>query len=668
MAAQTAIALRRVDRSRAFIDLGQEQPIESSQGRLEIHDRRHVPLRWLVGAVLTGLCGVALIGSALYLGLDRQSNFAEPPEIAVPPRHEGAQESGVNPGKGDRLVRPVDIVAARQTFKAPTTIRIGDKEVVKTRAFTHVATTLTLTPTGFADAVPEFNPLKLTAGSAEQPDAPPDPGPVQDDAEVAFSTRDLTSADAATLTGELTLAEAQAQVVESIHAAALAGAKAPLPLPAQMLLMRTSRAGLDPLGGLAYASTGNVSAGAPFASIEVRMVPENVTNAPRSRTTDGQPGSERLVQVRHGETIEDILRANGASKEAIGAIVAAFGAKRGEQPIAEGQKIILQYDEPAAPGQTGQIGRISVYSDEQLKATIAVNDAGAYVPVTMPPAPAARKTASNDDPDSGGMSLYQSFFETALKQGIPRPIIDEMVKAFANDVDFQRATVAGDSVDAFYSEPDEIDAHAELLYATITAREQVFKYYRFETPDDGLVDYYDENGRSVRKFLIRKPIAAGELRSGFGMRYHPILRYARMHTGVDWSNAIGTPILAAGNGAIIKAEFTSGYGRRVEIQHANGYVTTYSHMSGFARGIAPGVRVTQGQVVGYLGQSGLATGPHLHYEVIVNGRFVDPMAIKLARTREFDGKMLAAFKHERDRIDQLLAQAPNATPTAQKVN
>ena len=123
---------------------------------------------------------------------------------------------------------------------------------------------------------------------------------------------------------------------------------------------------------------------------------------------------------------------------------------------------------------------------------------------------------------------------------------------------------------------------------------------------------------------------------------------------------IGTPILAAGNGVVIKAEFTSGYGRRVEIQHANGYVTTYSHMSGFARGIAPGVRVTQGQVIGYLGQSGLATGPHLHYEVIINGRFVDPMAIKLARTREFDGKMLAAFKRERDRIDQLMAQAPNA--------
>jgi murein DD-endopeptidase MepM/ murein hydrolase activator NlpD len=247
-----------------------------------------------------------------------------------------------------------------------------------------------------------------------------------------------------------------------------------------------------------------------------------------------------------------------------------------------------------------------------------------------------------------------------------------MVHAFANDVDFQRAVQPGDSIEAFVCGPDEIDPHPQLLFAAMTARDQVFRYYRFQTPDDGLVDYYDENGRSSRKFLIRKPIAAGEVTSPFGMRYHPLLHYARMHTGIDWGAAVGTPILAAGSGVITLAEFTSGYGRRVEIQHANGYVTTYSHLSGFARGAVAGARVVQGQVIGYLGQSGLATGPHLHYEVIINGNFVDPMAIKLARTREFDGKMLAAFKRERERIDQLMAQAPNAAPAtaavAQKVN
>ena len=152
--------------------------------------------------------------------------------------------------------------------------------------------------------------------------------------------------------------------------------------------------------------------------------------------------------------------------------------------------------------------------------------------------------------------------------------------------------------------------------------------------------------------------------SPFGMRYHPILHFSRMHTGVDWAAPVGTPVVAAGNGVIIMAQWDAGYGRRVEIQHANGYETTYNHMSGFGRGIAPGVHVTQGQTIGYLGDTGLSTGPHLHYEVIINGNFVDPMAIKLARTREFDGKMLASFKRERGRIDQLMAQAPSAAAMA----
>ena len=113
------------------------------------------------------------------------------------------------------------------------------------------------------------------------------------------------------------------------------------------------------------------------------------------------------------------------------------------------------------------------------------------------------------------MTLYQSLYETALKQGLPRPIIDELVRVFANDVDYQRSTAPGDSIEAFLSEPDDIDPHPELLFATMTARDQIFKYYRFETPDDGLVDYYDENGRSTRKFLIRKPIVDGVMTFAF---------------------------------------------------------------------------------------------------------------------------------------------------------
>jgi len=653
----------RGDRSTAGPDLGVEPPIRLGDDRLDRNERRSASLRWLAGASLAGLCGVTLIGAALYLDLDSETDFAEAPEFAAPARPADSQGTGVNPMKGDRLLRPVDIVSDKQTFKAPVTIKVGDREVVKARPFTRLETTLTLTPTGFADAVPPFNPLKITSGGADVAEPPPDPGPVQDNAEVTFRVQDLTPADADHISGELSPAEAEAQVVETLKAS-VDTQKAPTALPPQILLARTSRASQALRELSAYATVGSVSPSTPFASIEVRMIPENVTNVVKSNPDDASP-SEKLVQMRHGESFEDVLKANGASPDAAAAILAAFGLKHGESPVGEGQKIILLPQEPAVRGEKPGIARVSVYADDQLKATVAVTDSGAYKPVTLSAGQGPRKPRAPDDESAGaGMSLYESLYETALKQGVPRSIIDVMTRVFANDVDFQRATAPGDSIEAFYSDPDDINPRPELLCASMTVRDQTFKYYRFQTPDDNMVDFYDENGRSTRKFLLRRPIAEGELTSPFGMRFHPILHYSRMHTGVDWAAPIGTPIFAAGNGTIIQADWDSGYGRRVEIQHANGYVTTYNHMSGFGRGIADGVHVVQGQTIGYLGETGLATGPHLHYEVIINGNFVDPMAIKLPRTREFDGKMLAAFKRERDRIDALMAESPSAAAMA----
>ena len=139
-----------------------------------------------------------------------------------------------------------------------------------------------------------------------------------------------------------------------------------------------------------------------------------------------------------------------------------------------------------------------------------------------------------------------------------------------------------------------------------------------------------------------------------------------MHTGVDWANRIGTPIVSAGNGTVLKAEWDSGYGRRIEVQHTNGYVTAYSHLSRFGGGISPGARVRQGQVIGYLGNTGLSTGPHLHYEVIVNGHFVDPMKIRLPRGRELDGRSLAEFKRQREQVDGLMERAGVSTRLAQR--
>ena len=169
------------------------------------------------------------------------------------------------------------------------------------------------------------------------------------------------------------------------------------------------------------------------------------------------------------------------------------------------------------------------------------------------------------------------------------------------------------------------------------------KFYRFKS-SDGSVDFYDPDGRTGDKFLLRKPMARGIFRSGFGWRRHPILKRRRMHKGVDWAAPRGTPIYAAGDGVIKQAGWKAGYGRWILISHKNGYATGYAHQSRLAKGMRPGVRVKQGQVIGYVGSTGRSTGPHLHYEVIKNGRHVNPVRVKLPSGKRLAGDALEALR------------------------
>ncbi len=661
-------AERHADRGRSRTDLGVEPPIELDGEEHTQVDRWRVSFRWLVGTVLTGMAGAVLIGSALYAALGRVSYFAESPAFAVVSRRDAGGEQ-INGGKGDRLMKSVDLVAAKQSFRTSARLSVGDREVMRMRGFTRIATPLTMSSTGFADEVPPFNPIKLL-NDARNPIAAEaiDPGQRQDDAEVSFASRDMAGLDLPTAGLRLSAEEVQAQVAEMLKSA-FVGAN-PLPMTSQLLLTRTSRLALDAPGGLGYATIGAGALSSPFSNIEVRMVPENVTNLPKAGV-EAKDSEERLVVIRKNETIEDVLRANGSSRELSARIISAL--RRGSlSAVTEGQRLKLLFADVTGLGKGLQVARLSVYTDEKLETTVALADDGTFVQVarseTPAPAPRRKPVEEEDEDDGDGMRLYDSFYETAIKTDIPRSIVNDLVRIFANDVDFQRAVTAGDSFEAFYEDGEEGEARNDLLFASITTRNETFRYYRFQTPDDQMVDFYDENGRSTRKFLVRKPITQGETRSGFGMRRHPILGYVRMHTGVDWAAPTGTPIFSAGNGTVIKVGRESGYGNRVEVQHANGYITTYNHLSGYARGLTEGQRVRQGQVVGYLGMTGLATGPHLHYEVIVNGHFVDPLRVRLARTRELDGRMIANFKRERERIEDLIGKAPGAARVAARAN
>ena len=276
--------------------------------------------------------------------------------------------------------------------------------------------------------------------------------------------------------------------------------------------------------------------------------------------------------------------------------------------------------------------------------------------------------ASDDDDDGKGVRLYQSIYETALRNHVPRPVIDDLIRIYSYDIDFQRKVQPGDSFEILYAGEDENPtdtSKTEVLFALLTTGGETRKFYRYQTTDDNVVDYYDDCGKSAKKFLVRKPVSEGNITSGFGGRNHPLLGYSKMHTGVDWGSSMGTPIFAAGNGIIDKVGWEGGYGKYIRIRHANGYETAYGHMSAFARGMDAGKKVRQGQVIGYVGSTGLSTGAHLHYEILINGRFVDPMKIKLPRGRVLEGTLLAGFDQERTRLDTMMTRATAPSRYAQ---
>jgi murein DD-endopeptidase MepM/ murein hydrolase activator NlpD len=632
------------------IALGNEPPLSVDGETGVLVDRRRVSVQWFSGIILTGLCGAALMSGAVFASLDGETNFATVPErieAAVRGAVAGAAERLSNSArKNDRLPPPTETTSARQVIRVSTTTRgSGNREIVRVRPFIRVAGNLSLSQSELSANIPPFNPQKMLAqaagagASAEEAGAEPD-------AEVSFVTRDLTTVlPRAKVAAAVPLDEVLARVRE---AANFDGGMAQKP---------TLLTDAMPLN--AYAPERQSD---PYAGFEPRIVPENVTLLPKStaQTTGGNAWNERTIPLKKGDSVAATLRDVGATPEEVKAIATAFGRGRDTSPK-DGYKLRVLLA-PASGGTRLQPVRVIIATDTTIDAMVAWSDKGKYVAVDVRSANSV--ASSDDDEDDGkGIRLYQSIYETGLRNHVPRPVIDDIIRMYSYDVDFQRKVRPGDSFEILFASEDENasdNSKGEVLYALLTTGGESRKFYRYQSPDDGVVDYYDESGKSVKKFLVRKPVSEGNVTSGFGGRNHPILGFTKMHTGVDWASASGTPIFASGNGVIEKIGPEGGYGKYIRIRHANGWETAYGHMSAFARGLEQGKKVRQGQVIGYVGSTGLSTGAHLHYEIIVNGRFVDPMRIKLPRGRVLEGASLAAFQTERSRVDDMLTRATPA--------
>ena len=254
--------------------------------------------------------------------------------------------------------------------------------------------------------------------------------------------------------------------------------------------------------------------------------------------------------------------------------------------------------------------------------------------------------------------ILQSLYKAATDQNIPANIIVEFAAIYGFQVDFQRDIRKQDKFqimyELFFNEKNEIVETGEILYANLNLSGQNNGLYYFD--NKGSEGHYDKSGKSVKKALMKTPINGARLSSPFGMRKHPIDGFNKMHRGTDFAAPMGTPIMASGDGIIKKAGWCGGGGNCVKIKHNSTYQTVYAHMSKFARGIKPGVRVKQGQTIGYVGSTGKSTGPHLHYEVIVNGKKVNSQKLKLPSGKILKGAERKLFETKKIKIDVLKSE------------
>ena len=639
------------------IDLGNEPPLSVDGGTGMTVDRRRVSAQWFSGTILTGLCGAALMGGAVFTSLDGEAHFATMPERLENTLRGAIAERASGARKADRLPPAGETNSARQVIRVSMTSRVGNREVVRVRPFVRVSSNLAMAVTELSATIPPFNAQKMLA-DADTPVAGSDTAnAAEPDAEVSFVQRDLAAIlPRAKIAGAVPMDEVIASVRE---AASWGGARDAGPYQV---------AGINPARALGYAPTdGNPD---PYAGFEARIVPENITLLPKTASPTS-PMNERTVAVKKGDNVASILSELGALPDEIRAITSALGFRGRDNGLREGQRLRVLLNTVPGTGRQQPV-RVIVANDVAIEAVIALSDLGRYVSVDVNAmnTPSVAEAKEDEEDDGTGIRLYQSIYETALRNQIPRAVIDDMIRVYSYDVDFQRKVQPGDSFDVLYAGEEEAPAGAEtrndVLFAALTVGGELKKFYRFQTPDDNIVDYYDETGKSAKKFLVRKPLPDGILRSGFGVRRHPILGYMKMHTGVDWAAPHGTPIFSAGNGVVDKVGWEGGYGKYVRVKHNNGYETAYGHMTAYAKGIEPGVKVRQGQVIGFVGSTGLSTGAHLHYEIMVNGRFVDPVRIRLPRGRVLEEQLLTAFETERDRLDNMMAR--NAPRVAQNAS
>ena len=371
-------------------------------------------------------------------------------------------------------------------------------------------------------------------------------------------------------------------------------------------------------------------------------------------SAEAQPGFERpeniAVKVRPGETLQGAVQRAGVAPEEAQQVVAALQGAIDTVNIKAGMAFEAAVAQRRSQRGPARLIGLSMRTSPNSTLTVSRTFDGALRLREL-------EEKVRDEKKVACGEMAGSFYESVANVGGTPTVISEAAKLFSHKIDFSRDIREGDRFclvfDRKVTESGRTIEAGDLEYAEVKGQ----KFYAFDRRDgDGKTQFFDELGKNIKGFLLRTPVDGARITSVFGMRRHPVLGYTRAHQGVDFGAGTGTPILAAGDGVVLEARRWGGYGNWLRIRHSGQWDTGYGHISRYAPGIRPGVRVRQGQVVAYVGSTGLASGPHLHYEVWLKGQRVNPIGAKVPQGTILAGAELASFKSQKARIDRMLAE------------
>jgi len=612
--------------------------VQSSDG--DIPHGRELSFAWLSGTVMTGLTSVLLMGAALYVSFQGQDTFSTAYEALTLSSEERAPAPAILV-KTDRVKPVARTQSELEVVEASIRETVDGRDIIRKQPFNRIRATLATAATSLSDDIPAYDPVALINANA----------PLDDE----LISTDIYGAE---VEGEV--AVTLASLPMSIAPPRAINDQA----AAEFVRLSVEDAYFGEQDGpvLAYASLGGSTLRelAPQAGGMIQGAAENLTVMPKTTLAEesGLGRTERLVTVREASSLQSNLKRNGFTDPMIAAVTNTLRNVFPSTDLAAGSRLRILFG-PAPQGETLVPYRMSIYvrntrnNTDMHAATVALTDRGQYVLGLAPPEIEFPDEDTEEINVSNLPSIYRSIWETGRKHDLDDETIQRIVAMFAYDIDLGRRIAPGDAIEILESAPDA-NGHTELLYVSLKLGGTVRELFRFRT-DDGVTDFFDPQGETGKRFLNRRPVeGGGRLASRYGYRVHPIFKTRRLHSGVDLAAPRNTPIYAAGDGVVERAQWVSGYGRYVELKHVNGFETAYGHMNKIADGMKPGTRVRQGQIIGYVGSTGNSTGNHLHFEIKINGNTVDPLSVKLPRDKTLPNQYQRRFEQTIAQIRDLM--------------